>query len=235
MTLQALIFDVDGTLADTEDAHRKAFNAAFSEFGFDWHWDQTRYDDLLRVTGGRNRIRLFLEESAPDILTRDDVDTLIANLHIKKTALYVEMMENGDVPLRPGIENLIREACARKMRIAIATTTTPVNVESLLTSTLGKESLSWFEVIGDGGKVPVLKPEPDVYLWVLAQMNLAPQDCLALEDSSNGIRAARAADIPCVITTNMYTRNHDFTGALRVVDDLSQTGLDDLITLHAAD
>ena len=233
MTLKALIFDVDGTLADTEEAHRIAFNASFKEFGYDWNWDQELYEHLLSVTGGKLRIRFFLESHDPAMLERDDIDDLIKQMHLKKTDYYVAAMNNGDVPLRAGVERLFREAMDAGVIISIATTTTPVNVEALIKNTLGAEAMDWFDAIGAGDCCEDLKPAPDVYLWVLDKLGLEAKDCLALEDSANGVKAAVAAHLPVLVTTNHYTRNHDFTGASKVVADLGDMSLADLQAIHA--
>lgn len=222
MALNALIFDVDGTLADTEDAHRQAFNAAFAKAGYDWQWDRDLYTHLLSVTGGKARIRFFLEDHDPALLQRADIDETIADLHKSKTGFYVQAMKEGRVPLRPGIERLIREARSEGLTLAIATTTTPVNLQSLLEATLGPESLDWFDAIGAGDCVEALKPAPDVYLWVLDKLGLNPADCLAFEDSANGLKAAMAAGVPTLITHCPYTAHHDFTGALAVRDGLDE-------------
>ena len=212
--MKALIFDVDGTLADTEDAHREAFNDAFAKAGLDWHWDRKLYKHLLSVTGGKQRIRFFLEEQNSPLLNGADIDERIADLHKSKTSFYVERLQNGQVPLRPGIEALIRECRDKGLTFAIATTTTPVNVEALLKANLGAESLDWFACIGDGGVVPILKPEPDVYNWVLDKLGLEAKDTLALEDSRNGLVACQRADVPVLVVTNDYTEGQDFTGCL---------------------
>lgn len=228
MTFRALIFDVDGTLADTEDAHRRAFNAAFREAKLDWHWDRDVYKELLSVTGGKQRIRAYMDKIDAAPSQDRGMEEMIARLHARKTALYVEALNDGAVPLRPGIEAILRAARQSDIRLAIATTTTPVNVRTLISANLGEAACDWFEVIGDGGVVPRLKPLPDVYLWVLEKMGLAAEDCLAVEDSHNGVAAARAAGVPVVVTRNMYTRDHDFSGAIGVVDDLDGIGLEDL-------
>ncbi|NQV46681.1 MAG: HAD-IA family hydrolase [Rhodospirillaceae bacterium] len=221
MPLSALIFDVDGTLADTEDAHRLAFNAAFADYGFHWKWDRDVYTRLLAVTGGRARIRHFLEGAAPDMLERADIGDVIASLHKCKTDHYVAALNSGGVPLRPGVERLLREAHAESgLRLAIATTTTPVNIQALIENTLGAEALDWFDAIGAADCVENLKPAPDVYLWVLDRLGLDAADCLALEDSANGLKAASAAGLKTVITACPYTAHHDFGGALRVLGGL---------------
>lgn len=231
MTLQAIIFDVDGTLAETErDGHRIAFNAAFAAAGLDWHWDEALYGELLAVTGGKERIRDFVARHLPAVGRRPDFDDLVKHLHAAKTAHYLSLVAAGGLPLRPGVARLIGDARAAGLRLAIATTTTMENVSVLLRATLGEQAESWFEVIGAGDIVPAKKPAPDIYLWVLARLKLPPQACLALEDSTNGLRASLGAGIPTVVTESEYTRRQDFTGALAVLPDLTHFGLVELMS-----
>ncbi len=228
-SLQALIFDVDGTLADTEqDGHRVAFNLAFAAAGLDWHWDAALYGELLAVTGGKERIRFFVERHRPGFALRPDFDALVKSLHATKTAHYVRLVETGQLPLRPGIARLIEEARAAGLRLAIATTTSPENVAVLLSACLSPAALDWFEVIGAGDIVPAKKPAPDIYHWVLERLNLPANACLALEDSENGLRSSRAAGIPTLITENAYTHGQDFAAALAVLPDLAVTTLADV-------
>jgi HAD superfamily hydrolase (TIGR01509 family) len=223
MSLQALLFDVDGTLADTErDGHRPAFNAAFREYRLDWEWDADLYGKLLAITGGKERIKYYVDTYRPDFNKPEDFDDLVAALHKAKTRHYTAMLAAGRIPMRPGIRRLLTEARAAGIRLAVATTTTPDNVTALLEHSLDKGSTNWFEVIAAGDIVPAKKPAPDIYVWALEQMQLAPQDCLALEDSENGIRASRGAGLQTLITINDYTRDHDFSGAAVVLSDLGE-------------
>lgn len=221
--LRAVLFDVDGTLADTErDGHRPAFNLAFKEFELDWHWDIECYGELLFVTGGKERIRYFIENYKPEYLERDKLDSWIADLHKTKTKYFVSLLQQGKIPLRPGVARLIHQLREEGVRIAIATTTTPENVTALLTATLGKDSPSWFDVIGAGDIVAKKKPAPDIYCWVLEQLGLTAQQCIAIEDSENGLNSALAANIPTIITINSYTHHQNFTNALAVLSDLGE-------------
>ncbi len=221
--LQAVIFDVDGTLADTErDGHRMAFNRAFDEFSLDWHWSPEEYGKLLAVTGGKERIRHYAKTHAPELLGRIDIDTWVARLHQLKSEIYSSLVLAGAIPLRPGVSRLIHELREAGIRIAIATTTTPSSLRSLIMVNFKHEMMSLFEVIGAGDVVAHKKPAPDIYQWVLHQMNLPPEACLAIEDSQPGLIAARAAGLPTLITVSPYTAGQNFDGALSVVSNLGE-------------
>jgi beta-phosphoglucomutase-like phosphatase (HAD superfamily) len=221
MTIKAIIFDVDGTLADTEDAHRKSFNKAFADNKLDWNWDVALYDKLLKVTGGKERIKYYVSDFNTAYQKPDNWDDFVKQLHALKTTYYTAMMRAGEVPLRPGVKQLINDARKAGITLAIATTTTPENVGALLEVGLGKDWGSYFASVGCGDIVPAKKPAPDIYNFVLDELKLPPAACIALEDSNNGLRSSLAAGIKTFVTVNNYTRSQDFTGAAAVLDDLS--------------
>ncbi|WP_027775951.1 HAD family hydrolase [Paraburkholderia caledonica] len=218
--MQALIFDVDGTLADTESAHLHAFNAAFAEAGLDWHWDEALYSRLLEVAGGKERLLHYWRIADPQEAEGSGVSRVIDTVHAIKTRHYAAHVRNGGLPLRPGIARLIDEAAEASIPVAIATTTTPANLDALLQGPLGPDWRSRFAAICDASTTHKKKPAPDVYLDALRQLGLPGAACMAFEDSANGLRAARAALIPTVVTPTAYTSQDSFDGALAVLPHL---------------
>jgi HAD superfamily hydrolase (TIGR01509 family) len=233
MSQRALIFDVDGTLADTEEIHRQAFNAAFARHALPWHWGRRIYSDLLKVAGGQERLAWFVE--LIDIPLRDKavLKDKIAAIHADKTRFYAQRAAEGEIPLREGIEALIVEARKAGLRLAIASTTTRVNVESLLRHTLGASAIDWFDTIGTGDATVLKKPAPDIYRLVLDRLKLTPDEAIALEDSAIGLSAAKAAGVCTVVTPTTWTEDEDFSAADAVVSTLSDIDLDWLSELHS--
>lgn len=233
--LSALIFDVDGTLADTESAHRAAFNHAFSEVGRDWVWDEATYKKLLEISGGKERILHYWKQVQPDItqINSSGVQDTVERMHALKTAAYEHAVQDGSVQLRPGVLRLIESASQEGLRLAIATTTSPVNIAALLRGAIGTDWSYYFMVIEDASTAPIKKPRPQVYLQTIKRLQLTASDCLAFEDSSNGLRAARKAGLPTIITPNGFTADHDFNGALRILPDLLGVTMAHLRAWHA--
>ena len=218
--LKALIFDVDGTLADTEDAHRAAFNAAFKDAGLPWHWSPSEYTRLLDVSGGKERIWKYWREIDSGIASTINTQAKLDDIHNRKTRHYEALVERGHVPMRPGMVRLIKESFAAKVPMAIATTTTPANIDVLLRSSLGRDWRKHFKVVRDGHTDANKKPAPDVYFSALRELGFKGEQCLAVEDSHNGLIAARAASVPTLITPTSYTAAHCFDGALQVLDHM---------------
>lgn len=219
MVLKALIFDVDGTLAETETLHLKAMNASFAAEGLKIRWHAALYRQLLQIPGGRNRLRRFLGET---LSARDPgaLDRLAGELHAGKDRTYRRLLASGALDLRPGVRRLIGEARSVGVRLAIATATSRSNVEALLRNTFGAGALDWFEVVCTVEDAPTRKPAPDAYLEVLSRLDLPGDACLALEDSGAGVGAAAAAGIPVVVTQNQFTEDDAFDDAIAVLSDL---------------
>lgn len=241
MPLKALIWDVDGTMTDNEELHRAAFNAAFATAGLDWNWSPQEYGQLLRTTGGKERIAAYVRERHPEYGVNEDMMSMIKALHARKTVFYTQYLAEGKAVLRPGVRRLINEAKSRGVALAIATTTSRVNVLTLLERCF-PDLVGCWSVLICGEDVRRKKPDPEVYLLALDRLGLAPDNCLALEDSENGVRAAVAAGIPTLAVPSSYTLRETFDGAIGVVDHLGEEdmpciriqgleGIGDLVTM----
>lgn len=220
MSLEALIFDVDGTLAETEETHRQALNETFAAFDLPWEWDQPTYRRLLRIMGGKERLKHFIEHDRPQEAAR--ALAVLPELHAAKNRRYAELVAAGSVVLRPGVERLIHQARAADIRLAIATTTSRANVEALLTHTMGPEGPALFEVFAAGDEVAKKKPAPDIYLLALERLALPPTAAIAIEDTIYGLRSARLAGLRCLATPSFYTDDQDFIAAAAVFDQLGE-------------
>lgn len=213
MSIQALIFDVDGTLADTEEAHRVAFNLAFERYRLGWVWEPSEYRELLSTTGGKERMARYIDELPIGPAERQRLHMLVPDIHAEKTRFYSSFVNDGAVPLRPGVARLLDEARSAGCRLAIASTTTAVNIDKLLQSTLGPRGLDLFSVIACGDQVRAKKPAPDIYRLALRGLELPAEQAVAFEDSPNGLHAAQGAGLWTVVTPNFWTEDKDFAEA----------------------
>lgn len=223
MLPEAFIFDVDGTLAETEELHRRAFNTIFAEHGLDWNWSVEDYRILLRTTGGKERMRKHADVTGT-VISDDE----IAKMHRIKTERYGELLGSGAVALRPGIAELLELAIENGIRLAVATTTNRPNVDGLISATMAKPASEVFEVIAAGDEVSAKKPAPDVFLLALERLNLAGKNCLAFEDSANGLKSALGAAIPTLVSPSRYTEGESFEGAAGVVKQYAGLGTADI-------
>jgi len=218
--LKAIIFDCDGVLVDTEkDGHRVAFNRAFQAKNLSFEWSVEKYHDLLQVAGGKERMRHFLNEAGwPDNVT--DRDAFIKELHTLKTELFMDIIENGELPLRPGVARLVDEAIQEHVTLAVCSTSNERAVNLIVNKLLGPSRRKHFAAILAGDVVSRKKPDPEIYHLALQTLGLAPEECVVIEDSRVGLLAAKAAQIKCVVTTNYYTEKEDTSEADLVVPEL---------------
>lgn len=233
--LRALVWDVDGTLAETEDdGHRVAFNQAFEEAGLPWRWDRPRYAELLAVTGGKERLLAWWRQVDPQAAATPEAAARVAHLHTRKTVHYLALLDGGAIGLRPGVATLLQQARAAGLRQAVATTTTLDNVTRLLRVTLGPAAESLFEVIGAGDVVPNKKPAPDIYHWVLQRLGLPAARCLAVEDSVPGVQAACAAALPVLRVRGVFGAGEAAAGPVADVTGFGGLTVEQLRRWHAA-
>jgi HAD superfamily hydrolase (TIGR01509 family) len=220
MSCEALIFDVDGTLADTEELHRQAFNRAFAAFRLRWNWDPASYAELLRVTGGKERIASYIERTPLPAHLQQIALGLVPEIHRAKNRIYAQMIRAGQVKARSGVRRLMIEARSTGVRVAIASTTSPENIEPLVTAGLGPEAMHWFDAIATGDVVTKKKPAPDIYNVALRTLDIAPARAIAIEDSAIGVESAKAAGLFTVATPSNWTRDQVFAAADLVLGSL---------------
>lgn len=218
--MQALIFDCDGVLVDTErDGHRVAFNRAFAAKGLDIEWDVEQYRQLLKVGGGKERMTHFFEKNGwPPEVT--DQQAFIKEMHKLKTDLFMQIIESGELPLRPGIRRIVDEAIAANVTLAVCSTSNERAVNLIVEKLLGEVRKAKFAGIFAGDMAKKKKPDPEIYNLAIEKLGLDPADCVVVEDSRNGLLAAKAAGFHCIITTNGYTETEAFEESDRVVPEL---------------
>ena len=218
--LQALIFDCDGVLVDTErDGHRVAFNQAFTKKGLNIEWDVKLYGDLLKVAGGKERMRHYFNTNQwPDNIT--DKNDYIKDLHKLKTDCFMQIIESCQLPLRPGVARLVDEAIEDDITLVVCSTSNERAVTLVVERLLGAERRAHFAAIFAGDVVSKKKPDPEIYNLAARQLNLEPTQCIVVEDSRNGFLAAQAAGMHCIVTNNGYTEQEDFSHADLVVSEL---------------
>lgn len=227
MTLEALIFDLDGTLADTEEAHRQAFNAAFISLGLWWDWGPQLYGELLVISSGTDRLHHYIEhrlDAAPAQKAR--LRASVPAIHATKSEFYRELVRTGKPPLRPGVGRLVGEARDQGLKIAVVSTTTSANALELLANHFKQPAGGVVELLVCADEVPRRKPAPDLYRRALSLLRKPAEACLAFEDSANGLRAALAAGLATVATPSRWTAAQDFAGADALLPDLHDLSLD---------
>jgi HAD superfamily hydrolase (TIGR01509 family) len=229
--LKAVIFDQDGVLADTErDGHRVAFNRAFKAFYIDSTWDVETYKELIKIGGGKERLRHYiiregLEAKFPDL------DGLINKLHERKTEIFTELIETGQIALRPGVKRLIRQIHAADLKLAVCSTSNKKAVHTLVRTLLGEEIYGWFDCILAGDIVKCKKPDAEIYNLASAKLGVAPGECIVIEDNRNGLMAATGAGMPCLVTVNDYTKDEDYHEAQLVLSCLGDPAGEQAIIL----
>ena len=230
MKLRALLFDVDGTIADTERlGHRPAYNKAFKELGLPWRWGPKLYRRLLKQPGGRERLAHYLHAYGPELGeqaqdARSDPDAWVGDVHRTKSKYFQRLLKRGRVPLRVGVARLMREAHEAGLKIAIVSNASRATLEPVLEHSVGSELRQLLSLVISGEEVARKKPAPDIYRRAAECLGVDPSQCVAVEDSAIGLRAARAAGIATVITVNDNTRDEDFSDAQLVLESLGEPG-----------
>ena len=215
--IEALIFDVDGTLADTEETHRLAFNRAFENFELKWCWSKSDYRDLLKISGGKERIKYYSHNQKEGKVLSS---TFINEIHNYKNVIYQSTLAEKKIDLRLGISNLITDLHRNKVKVGIATSSSFNNINRLLTTCIGRSWQDAFNEIETSDSTPAKKPDPSVYKNIISRLNVNPKYSIAIEDTPNGLQSANCAGLKTVVTVHEMTRNLDFPNAALVVDSI---------------
>ena len=233
--LKALIFDCDGVIAETErDGHRVAFNKTFKEFGIDAEWDVEEYGRLVKISGGKERMKNYFQNHPELLDSGEDPDELVLKLHKRKTEIFMEMAAKGEMPVRPGINRIFDEAYEKGLILAICSTSNEKSVKSLVKALMGEQRLEKFHGILAGDIVKRKKPHPDIYELVKERFNLEGNECIVVEDTENGLKAAKAAGMYCIVTPSFYSHEEDFSEADIVVSSLGDPQLTEIGVIKAS-
>lgn len=225
MLLSAVFFDVDGTIAETEELHRKSFNESFKEFNLDWFWDKPIYKELINIGGGKERIQHYMKRAWPEMLEYKNLSKYIDSIHKVKNEIYEDYVKEEKLTFRPGVKRLISELKENKIRIALVSSSSKTNIENLLLNGLQFKSIEFFDLIAHGDSTKNKKPSPEIYEWALEKLKLSAQSCIAIEDSPRGIDSAVSAKIKVIATPSELTIDENFEAADLVVSDLGDPGM----------
>ena len=222
MKLNAILFDVGGTIAESEEIHRVSFNEAFKEFGLNWYWDEAIYRELVFVGGGKERIKHYITRAWPEMLKQKNLTKYIESVHKIKGQIYEEFLNDSQLKARPGIIRLLKELKNEKIRLAIVSDTTEENLINLFKKGLGINPIEWFEILAHGGCTIQKKPSPDIYLWTLERLKLPPESCLAIEDAPRGVDSAIDAGLKVLVTPSIYTLEEKFEKSSLLLSHLGE-------------
>ena len=222
MLLSAVLFDVDGTIAETEDLHRISFNEAFKEFNLDWYWDEPIYKELINIGSGEKRIMYYIKRAWPEMLDYKNLSKYIDSIHKVKNEIFEDFILESEIEMRPGVMRLINELKEKNIRMAIVSSTSENNLITLFERGLGVDPKSTFDLIAHGDCTKNKRPSPEIYEWILERLRLPSQSCIAIEDSLRGVESAKNANINTIVTPSIFTKEETFEGAKLVVSDLGE-------------
>jgi len=223
MLLSAVLFDVDGTIAETEDFHRRSFNESFREFNLDWFWDEAIYKELINIGGGKERIEYYIRRAWPEMLDYKNLTKYINSIHKVKNEIFEDYVVESEIKPRPGIVRLIKELKENNIRIAIVSSNSEENLHTLFKQGLNIDPNKTFDLIAHGDCTKNKRPSPEIYEWILEKLRLPSQSCIAIEDSPRGVEAAHNANLNTLVTPSIFTKDEDFREVKLVLSDLGET------------
>ena len=222
MLLSAVLFDVDGTIAETEDLHRISFNEAFKEFNLDWYWDEPIYKELINIGSGEKRIEYYIKRAWPEMLDYKNLSKYIDSIHKVKNEIFEDFILESEIEMRPGVMRLINELKEKNIRMAIVSSTSENNLITLFERGLGVDPKSTFDLIAHGDCTKNKRPSPEIYEWILERLRLPSQSCIAIEDSLRGVESAKNSNVNVLVTPSIFTKDENFSDTKLVVSDLGE-------------
>ena len=222
MLLSAVLFDVDGTISETEELHRKSFNESFKEFNLDWFWDEAIYKELINIGSGVERIEYYIKRAWPEMMEYKNLAKYINSIHKVKNEIFEDYIVESEIKPRPGVIRLINELKENKIRIAIVSSTSESNLLKLFKEGLNIDPLTTFDLIAHGDCTKNKRPSPEIYEWILEKLRLPPQSCIAIEDSLRGLESAKNAELNILATPSIFTKEEDFSNAKLVISNLGE-------------
>ncbi len=222
MLLSAVLFDVDGTIAETEELHRKSFNESFKEFNLDWFWDEAIYKELINVGSGIERIEYYIKRAWPEMMEYKNLTKYINSIHKVKNEIFEDYILESEIKPRPGVTRLIKELRENSVRMAIVSSTSEKNLLKLFKEGLNIDPINTFDLIAHGDCTKNKRPSPEIYEWILEKLRLPPQSCIAIEDSLRGLESAKNAELNVLVTPSIFTNEEDFSNAKLVISNLGE-------------
>ena len=222
MELSAVFFDVDGTIAETEEFHRKSFNESFKEFSLDWFWDEAIYKELINIGGVKERIMFHLKKAWPEMLEYKNLSNYIDSIHKIKNEIYEDYINDSQIRPRPGVFRLIDELKNNNISIALVSSTSEINLLNLFTKGFKIDPYEMFDLVAHGDCTKLKKPSPEIYEWALQKLQLPSEACIAIEDSPRGLESSNNANVKTIITPSKLTRDENFEKAKLVISNLGE-------------
>ena len=211
---KALLFGSIGTIVETSEIQRKSFNSAFKIAGLKWNWTKEIYKNLLNKSGGEERILRYAKQTKSNVNSK--------NIRKLKTKIFNRYLKKNKLKLRPGVKEIIKYSKKNQIKLALVTSTTLDNINSIffcLRENLNKKD---FNFIGNSTLVKKSKPSAEIYKLALKKLRLSPKECIAIEDTQESLNSAIKAKLKCFIFPGKFHKSKKFNGAFKEINKINK-------------